>query len=121
MVADVGPCADDLRDAGENILFRGGPGAMLDIDSVPSFVTSSNHDRRWCRRPAPASARGSRLHPGHDQAYATGSVRVPFRRNFSDDVGKRLAERGDESVPPPVARDGAAGSNAVAPSGRWCR
>ena len=43
MVADVVPMLHGLREAGQNILFEGAQGAMLDIDlGTYPFVTSSN-------------------------------------------------------------------------------
>ena len=97
MVADVGPLLHELRDAGENILFEGAQGSMLDIDlGTYPFVTSSNTT-------AGGAAFGSGFGPryldyilGTTKAYATRVGSGPFPTELFDDVGKRLGEKGDE-------------------------
>ena len=97
MVADIGPMLHDLRDAGENILFEGAQGTLLDIDlGTYPFVTSSNTT-------VGGAAVGTGFGPrfldyilGTTKAYATRVGSGPFPTELSDDVGKRLAERGDE-------------------------
>ena len=97
MVADVGPLLHELRDAGENILFEGAQGSMLDIDlGTYPFVTSSNTT-------AGGAAFGSGFGPryldyilGTTKAYATRVGSGPFPTELFDDVGRRLGERGKE-------------------------
>ena len=97
MVADIGPMLHDLRDAGENILFEGAQGTLLDIDlGTYPFVTSSNTT-------VGGAAVGTGFGPrfldyilGTTKAYATRVGSGPFPTELSDDVGKRLAERGNE-------------------------
>ena len=97
MVADVGPMLHELRDAGENILFEGAQGSMLDVDlGTYPFVTSSNTT-------AGGAAFGSGFGPryldyvlGTTKAYATRVGAGPFPTELFDDVGRRLAERGNE-------------------------
>ena len=97
MVADVGPLLHELRDAGENILFEGAQGSMLDIDlGTYPFVTSSNTT-------AGGAAFGSGFGPryldyilGTTKAYATRVGSGPFPTELFDDVGRRLGERGNE-------------------------
>ena len=97
MVADVGPMLHELRDAGKNILFEGAQGSMLDIDlGTYPFVTSSNTT-------AGGAAFGSGFGPryldyilGTTKAYATRVGSGPFPTELFDDVGHRLAERGNE-------------------------
>ena len=97
MVADVGPLLHELRDAGENILFEGAQGSMLDIDlGTYPFVTSSNTT-------AGGAAFGSGFGPryldyilGTTKAYATRVGSGPFPTELFDDVGSRLADRGNE-------------------------
>ena len=97
MVADVGPLLHELRDAGQNILFEGAQGSMLDIDlGTYPFVTSSNTT-------AGGAAFGSGFGPryldyilGTTKAYATRVGSGPFPTELFDDVGRRLGERGDE-------------------------
>ena len=97
MVDDVGPILHDLRDAGENILFEGAQGTLLDIDlGTYPFVTSSNTT-------VGGAAVGSGFGPrfldyilGTTKAYATRVGSGPFPTELFDDVGERLAKRGNE-------------------------
>ena len=97
MVADIGPMLHDLRDAGENILFEGAQGTLLDIDlGTYPFVTSSNTT-------VGGAAVGSGFGPrfldyilGTTKAYATRVGSGPFPTELFDAVGERLAERGNE-------------------------
>ena len=97
MVDDVGPILHDLRDAGENILFEGAQGTLLDIDlGTYPFVTSSNTT-------VGGAAVGSGFGPrfldyilGTTKAYATRVGSGPFPTELFDDVGERLGERGNE-------------------------
>ena len=97
MVADVVPLLHRLRETGENLLFEGAQGALLDIDlGTYPFVTSSNTT-------AGGTAVGSGFGPryldyvlGITKAYATRVGSGPFPTELFDDTGKRLAERGRE-------------------------
>ncbi len=97
MMADIGPLLHELRDAGENILFEGAQGSLLDVDlGTYPFVTSSNTT-------AGGAAFGSGFGPryldyilGTTKAYATRVGSGPFPTELFDNVGKRLAQRGDE-------------------------
>ena len=97
MVADVGAVLHDLRDAGENILFEGAQGSLLDVDlGTYPFVTSSNTT-------AGGAAFGSGFGPryldyilGTTKAYATRVGSGPFATELFDGVGERLAKRGNE-------------------------
>ena len=97
LVADIGPLLHEMRDAGKNILFEGAQGSLLDVDlGTYPFVTSSNTT-------AGGAAFGSGFGPryldyilGTTKAYATRVGSGPFPTELFDDVGKRLARRGDE-------------------------
>jgi adenylosuccinate synthase len=97
MVADIVPLLHELREAGENLLFEGAQGALLDIDlGTYPFVTSSNTT-------AGGTAVGSGFGPryldyvlGITKAYATRVGSGPFPTELFDAVGRRLAERGHE-------------------------
>jgi len=97
MVADIVPILHGLREAGENILFEGAQGALLDIDlGTYPYVTSSNTT-------AGGTAVGSGFGPtyldyvlGITKAYSTRVGSGPFPTELFDDVGKHLAERGKE-------------------------
>ena len=97
MVCDIVPVLHGLREAGENILFEGAQGALLDIDlGTYPFVTSSNTT-------AGGTAVGSGFGPtyldyvlGITKAYSTRVGSGPFPTELFDDIGTRLAERGNE-------------------------
>jgi adenylosuccinate synthase len=97
LVADVVDLLHQSRLAGDNILFEGAQGALLDIDlGTYPFVTSSNTT-------AGGTAVGSGFGPlyldyilGITKAYATRVGSGPFPTELFDDVGARLAERGHE-------------------------
>ncbi len=97
MVTDIGPLLHELRNAGANILFEGAQGSLLDVDlGTYPFVTSSNTT-------AGGAAFGSGFGPryldyilGTTKAYATRVGSGPFPTELFDNVGERLAERGQE-------------------------
>ena len=97
MVSDIVPLLHRLREDGENILFEGAQGAMLDVDlGTYPFVTSSNTT-------AGGTAVGSGFGPryldyvlGITKAYSTRVGSGPFPTELFDTVGERLAERGHE-------------------------
>ena len=97
MVGDVVPILHGLRDEGKNVLFEGAQGALLDVDlGTYPYVTSSNTT-------AGGTAIGSGFGPlyldyvlGITKAYSTRVGSGPFPTELFDDVGKRLADRGDE-------------------------
>ena len=97
LVADIVDLLHGLRTEGRDILFEGAQGALLDVDlGTYPFVTSSNTT-------AGGTAIGSGFGPmyldyilGLTKAYATRVGSGPFPTELFDDVGKRLAERGNE-------------------------
>ncbi|GEK50742.1 adenylosuccinate synthase [Vreelandella venusta] len=97
MVADTVSMVHDLRKAGENILFEGAQGSLLDIDhGTYPYVTSSNTT-------AGGTATGSGVGPlyldyvlGITKAYTTRVGSGPFPTELFDDHGRHLAERGHE-------------------------
>ena len=97
MVTDVVVLLHKLREAGENILFEGAQGSLLDIDlGTYPFVTSSNTT-------AGSTAVGSGFGPayldyvlGITKAYATRVGSGPFPTELFDANGRGLAERGRE-------------------------
>lgn len=96
MLNDVPATLAELS-ASSNLLFEGAQGTMLDIDhGTYPFVTSSNTT-------AGAAATGSGFGPlsfdyilGITKAYTTRVGSGPYPTELSDEVGKRLAERGNE-------------------------
>ena len=88
---------DELRRAGNRILYEGAQGTMLDIDhGTYPFVTSSN-------TVAAQAAVGSGQGPGAidyvlgiTKAYTTRVGGGPFPTELTDDIGRTLGERGRE-------------------------
>ncbi len=88
---------DDARRRGKRILFEGAQGTMLDVDhGTYPFVTSSN-------TVAGQAAVGSGQGPnaidyvlGICKAYTTRVGGGPFPTELTDEVGRRLGERGNE-------------------------
>lgn len=97
MVADVSRLLIERRAAGENLLFEGAQGTLLDIDQgTYPFVTSSNTT-------AGAAAVGTGIGPleldyvlGITKAYTTRVGAGPFPTELPDGVGEHLAKRGHE-------------------------
>lgn len=97
MVADVSRALHDARSAGQNLLFEGAQGALLDVDhGTYPFVTSSN-----CV--AGAASAGAGVGPqalsyvlGITKAYTTRVGSGPFPTELFDEVGQHLAAKGHE-------------------------
>ena len=97
MVGDVPRMLFEANGRGENLLFEGAQGTLLDVDhGTYPFVTSSN-----CV--AGAAAAGSGVGPqllhyvlGITKAYTTRVGSGPFPTELEDDVGRHLATRGKE-------------------------
>jgi len=97
LVADVPRLLNQASREGKNLLFEGAQGTLLDIDhGTYPYVTSSN-----CV--AGAAAAGSGIGPqmlhyvlGITKAYTTRVGSGPFPTELSDEVGKKLAARGQE-------------------------
>jgi adenylosuccinate synthase len=97
MVADVTGLLHQLRRAGENVLFEGAQGALLDIDhGTYPFVTSSNTT-------GGGAATGSGMGPryldyilGIVKAYTTRVGAGPFPTELFDADGDHLGAKGHE-------------------------
>ncbi|MDE0053069.1 MAG: adenylosuccinate synthase [Gammaproteobacteria bacterium] len=97
LVADVSAILHSLRESGENIVFEGAQGALLDIDlGTYPFVTSSNTT-------AGGAATGSGFGPrnldyilGIAKAYCTRVGSGPFPTELFDETGRWMAEKGNE-------------------------
>lgn len=97
MIGDVSALLGDLRRRGENIMFEGAQGSLLDVDlGTYPFVTSSNTT-------AGAAATGSGFGPlylnnvlGITKAYVTRVGAGPFPTELSDTIGAVMAKRGKE-------------------------
>jgi adenylosuccinate synthase len=97
MVADVPRLLYEAAQAGQNLLFEGAQGSLLDIDhGTYPYVTSSN-----CVAGAAAAGAGvgpRELHYvlGVTKAYTTRVGSGPFPTELNDEVGRQLASRGNE-------------------------
>ena len=97
MMADVSEILHSAREAGENILFEGAQGSLLDIDhGTYPFVTSSNTT-------AGGTATGTGFGPmyldyvlGITKAYTTRVGSGPFPTELHCAIGKHLGEKGHE-------------------------
>ena len=97
MVADTPALLAAAMKRGDNLLFEGAQGALLDVDhGTYPYVTSSN-------TVAGAAAAGAGVGPqalqyvlGITKAYTTRVGSGPFPTELFDDVGKHLATRGNE-------------------------
>jgi adenylosuccinate synthase len=97
MVADVPRLLYEAQKAGQNLLFEGAQGTLLDVDhGTYPYVTSSN-----CVAGAAAAGAGigpQNLHYvlGITKAYTTRVGSGPFPTELDDDVGRQIASRGNE-------------------------
>jgi adenylosuccinate synthase len=97
MKADVTALIHEYLLQGKNMIFEGAQGTLLDVDhGTYPYVTSSN-------TVAGAASVGSGIGPRHLEyilgimkAYTTRVGSGPFPAELHDDIGKRLAERGNE-------------------------
>ncbi|MFI4967674.1 MAG: adenylosuccinate synthase [Gammaproteobacteria bacterium] len=97
MVADITTILYELHQRGENVLFEGAQGALLDVDhGTYPYVTSSNTT-------AGGAATGTGLGPryfdkvlGIVKAYTTRVGEGPMPTELFDAMGEHLARRGHE-------------------------
>ncbi|MCW8957391.1 MAG: adenylosuccinate synthase [Gammaproteobacteria bacterium] len=97
MIADIPALLYQLRKSGENIMFEGAQGTLLDIDQgTYPYVTSSNTT-------AGGACTGSGVGPkdldyilGITKAYTTRVGAGPFPTELFDEVGQYLGEKGHE-------------------------
>jgi adenylosuccinate synthase len=97
MIQDITQPLLELQQKGENILFEGAQGTLLDIDlGTYPYVTSSN-------TVAGAVATGTGLGPknidevlGVTKAYVTRVGGGPFPTELHDEVGRAMSDRGKE-------------------------
>jgi adenylosuccinate synthase len=97
MIADVPRLLYNAQQAGHNLLFEGAQGTLLDVDhGTYPYVTSSN-----CV--AGAAAAGAGIGPQHlhyvlgiTKAYCTRVGSGPFPTELDNELGRRIATRGNE-------------------------
>lgn len=97
MVTDVSSRLHEHREQSDAILFEGAQGVFLDVDhGTYPFVTSSNTCVGSVVNGAGFGPRYIDYVLGITKAYTTRVGGGPFPTELTDDVGKRLAERGNE-------------------------
>lgn len=97
MVADVSTILDIARKNGDNILFEGAQGTMLDIDQgTYPYVTSSNTTAGGVSTGAGFGPRHIDYVLGIIKAYCTRVGGGPFTTELFDDVGAEIARKGNE-------------------------
>jgi len=97
LICDVTTCLHEHRNQGDAILFEGAQGVYLDIDhGTYPFVTSSNTCVGSVVNGAGFGPRYIDYVLGITKAYTTRVGGGPFPTELQDEVGKRLAERGNE-------------------------
>ncbi|QEH09263.1 adenylosuccinate synthase [Histophilus somni] len=97
MVADVSTILDIARKKGDNILFEGAQGTMLDIDQgTYPYVTSSNTTAGGVSTGAGFGPRHIDYVLGIIKAYCTRVGGGPFTTELFDEVGAEIARKGNE-------------------------
>src|SRR5687767_14157507 len=97
MVADVPRLLYEAQQAGDNLLFEGAQGTLLDVDhGTYPYVTSSNCVAGAAAAGAGVGPAGLHYVLGITKAYTTRVGSGPFPTELEDDVGKQLASRGNE-------------------------
>lgn len=88
---------DAARKAGRRILFEGAQGMMLDVDhGTYPYVTSSNTTTGQAFSGAGVGPKAAGYVLGITKAYTTRVGSGPFPSELTDDIGRRLGERGRE-------------------------
>ena len=97
MVADVSSEVSDLIDKGKRVLFEGAQGVMLDIDhGTYPYVTSSNTGTGAISTGGGIPVSRVNHVMAIVKAYTTRVGSGPFPTELHDEIGKRIAEKGDE-------------------------
>ncbi|MCB1921309.1 MAG: adenylosuccinate synthase [Candidatus Competibacteraceae bacterium] len=97
LAADVTRLLDAHRQRGDNMLFEGAQGAMLDIDhGTYPYVTSSNTTTGGASTGTGLGPRYLDYVLGITKAYTTRVGGGPFPTELFDETGNYLAERGHE-------------------------
>ncbi len=96
-LADSVHALHDALAAGENVLFEGAQGALLDIDfGTYPFVTSSNTGVGGIPTGAGVPPRSIQRVLGVLKAYTTRVGAGPFPTELKEELGNKLRERGSE-------------------------
>lgn len=97
MVDDITAQLHRLRKNGDNVLYEGAQGALLDIDhGTYPYVTSSNTTAGGAATGTGMGVREFDYVLGITKAYTTRVGSGPFPTELFDDMGEHLARRGHE-------------------------
>ncbi|MBI2382600.1 MAG: adenylosuccinate synthase [Gammaproteobacteria bacterium] len=97
MVADVTELLRLHLSRGDNVLFEGAQGALLDVDhGTYPFVTSSNTTAGGAATGSGVGPRELKYVLGIVKAYATRVGGGPFPTEQDNDVGQHIRDKGDE-------------------------
>jgi adenylosuccinate synthase len=97
MVGDVPEMLEQARRNGDNVMFEGAQGALLDIDhGTYPFVTSSNTTAGGACTGSGVGPRNLDYILGITKAYTTRVGAGPFPTELFDEMGEHLAKRGHE-------------------------
>jgi adenylosuccinate synthase len=97
MVGDVPEILEQARRNGDNVMFEGAQGALLDIDhGTYPFVTSSNTTAGGACTGSGVGPRNLDYILGITKAYTTRVGAGPFPTELFDEMGEHLAKRGHE-------------------------
>ena len=97
MMADIPTRLHELRSNGENVMFEGAQGSLLDIDhGTYPYVTSSNTTAGGASTGSGVGPRDLDYILGITKAYTTRVGAGPFPTELFDDVGAGIAKKGQE-------------------------
>ncbi len=97
MMADIPTRLHELRRNGDNVMFEGAQGSLLDIDhGTYPYVTSSNTTAGGASTGSGVGPRDLDYILGITKAYTTRVGAGPFPTELFDDVGAGIAAKGQE-------------------------
>ena len=97
MMADISNRLHELRRSGDNVMFEGAQGSLLDIDhGTYPYVTSSNTTAGGASTGSGVGPRDLDYILGITKAYTTRVGAGPFPTELFDDVGASIAAKGQE-------------------------
>lgn len=97
MMSDIPTRLHELRESGDNVMFEGAQGSLLDIDhGTYPYVTSSNTTAGGASTGSGVGPRDLDYILGITKAYTTRVGAGPFPTELFDDVGAQIAKKGQE-------------------------